>query len=123
MEFSLVCATPADVIRHWLPFGSRPSFFVPGEFARTWVGGVYGFSMTAPEWQWNTQIRLFWYAPPGVIEPFQPGVGVALILDHPEWAVWRAAQSPEALTMAGRSLVHSALEDLYDRFALPSRLH
>ncbi len=123
MNFSLVCRTEADLIRHWLPFGVRPSFFIPGAFAKTYVGGVYGFRLESPSWHIQTQVRLFWYAPPGVIEPFTPGIGVALILDHPEWCQWLESQPPESLTTAGCSLLQSGLEAFYDRFTLPSRLH
>lgn len=120
MDIRLHCSDQAQLITHWVPFAQRPSFFVPGLFSAVEVGGVYRFGLVSPALVLDTQVRILWFAPHQVIEPFVPGVAVAVILDHPELEVWVEALATEHLQQAGRSLIQSGAEDFYDRFTLPS---
>lgn len=120
MELSLACQNEIELAHHWLPFASRPAFFLPGVFDAGLVGGVHRFRFESPECQLMTQVRIFWFAPLGVLDPFVPGIGVSVILDHPELKALSQRISNGDLQLVGRSLVQSASEDFYDRFALPS---
>ena len=123
MDLSLICLDQEEVCRHWVPFASRPAFFLPGGFDSALVGGVHRFHLRTPECELHTQIRIFWLAPLGVMDPFQPGIGVSVILDHPELKQMAARISQQDSHPLGASLLQSAPEDFYDRFALPSRLY
>jgi len=123
MELSLRCDQRLQLLHHWLPFAGRPAFFLPGDFDAAPVGGVHRLRLETMEWTVETQVRIFWFASVGVMDPFVPGIGVSVILDHPELKQFADGISSQDLQTLGRSLLQSCSEEFYDRFTLPSRLH
>lgn len=124
MELLLCIPSAEDLARHVLGFGLRPALFIPGRFDASIIGGVHplwirvdGVSLI------QTQVRIFFIAPAGVIEPFVPGIGASFVLDHSEFFAQIRHHCERNPQIAGTSLLQCPPEEIHDRFTLSSRLY
>jgi len=124
MELSLCIPSAEDLARHVLGFGLRPGRYIacrfPSALSRRrhplWIR-VDGVSLI------QTQVRIFFIAPAGVIEPFFPGIGASLVLDHSEFFAQIRHHCERNSQIAGTSLLQCLPEEIHDRFTLSSRLY
>ena len=124
MELTLKLNSDHDVIAHFLPFGLRPAVFLPGQFEASVVGGVHPLELHHYHLGViHTQVRIFWIAPVGVIDPFVPGIGVSLVLDHVDLFDQFEILTKSNPKITGSSLLQCGLEEVHDRFSLSSRLY
>ncbi|MBT6287162.1 MAG: hypothetical protein HOI97_01195 [Oceanospirillales bacterium] len=124
MELSLCIPSAEDLARYVLGFGLRPALFIPGQFDASIVGGVHPLEIRVDGMLViHTQVRIFFIAPAGVIEPFVPGIGASLVLDHAEFFAQIRLHCERNPQIAGTSLLQCSPEEIHDRFTLSSRLY
>lgn len=123
MDLTLDISSHDRLVRALIPGARRPSVFIPGIFSETLVGGVHRLALQLSDELFQTQGRIIWFAPAAVIAPFEPGIGVSVILEHPRLnQIFTEQMQIKAQTLCP-SLVQCVPEDVYDRFTLPSRLY
>ena len=123
MDLILDVSSDERMVRALIPGTRRPCVFIPGIFSETLVGGVHRVILQLSDELFQTQGRIIWFAPAAVIAPFEPGIGVSIILEHPGLNQIFTEQMQLKTQTLRPSLLQCAPEDVYDRFTLPSRLH
>lgn len=123
MDFTLDVSAPDTLARALIPGTRRPCIFVPGEFSEALVGSVHRLFLHFSDHRFQTQVRVMWFAPPTVIEPFVPGVGLSIILEHTVLTEMHAQSLHQRAQSPTPSLLQWRLEEVHDRLTLPSRLH
>ena len=77
MQLALTVTADDELLTHYVQFGLRPALFIPGHFDSSIVSGVHPLKLSGSSLGLiETQVRVFFIAPVGVVDPFVAGVAV-----------------------------------------------
>ena len=75
MQLTLTVTTDDESLTHCVQFGLRPALFIPGHSDPSIIGGVHPLKLSGSSLGLiETQVRVFFIAPVGVIDPFVAGL-------------------------------------------------
>ena len=119
MQLTLTVTTDYELSIHYFQFGLRRALFISGRFDPSIVSGVHPVKLSGSSLGLiESQIRVFFVALVGVIDPFVAGVAVSLIMGHLELFDLLETRSMQNPQNTGSSLLQYALEEIHDRCAL-----